>query len=141
MPVHKGRCHCGDVRVEFATDTDTDRIAVRTCGCTFCQRTRPVYTSDPNGLVTYRHKPGALRTYRFGHESAEFVSCARCGVYLGAVTETSNGLRSVVNVAGALLKELAEKTATPMDFDDEDAETRNARRAKNWTPAQIEEIA
>jgi len=66
---------------------------------------------------------------------------ARCGVYFGAVTDTANGLRTVVNVARALMTVLAIEDATPTDFDDEDTETRNARRAKYWTPAVVEEIS
>jgi len=52
--------------------------------------------------------------------------------------ETSAGLRGVMNVAGSRMTEPTEKTATPMDFDDEDHETRTARRARSWTPITIE---
>ena len=70
---------------------------------------------------------------------ADFVSCGNCGVYLGAIQETEAGLRGVLNVAGALMTELVRDDAPVMDFDAEDPEARNARRARNWTPVKLEE--
>lgn len=141
MTKHKGRCHCGDVHVEFETALPDGDIPVRTCGCTFCQRARPIYASDSEGRVTLRHKPDALHEYRFGHESAAFVSCAKCGIFLGAMTETANGLRCVLNIAGANLQSLVRDDTPLMDFDSETPDVRDARRAKNWTPLSLVERA
>lgn len=137
MSQHVGHCHCGDVEVTFDTPS-ADPLSVRMCGCTFCRRVRPIYTSDPNGKITIRHALGALHTYRFGHGTADFISCARCGVYLGAVTDTAAGKRCVLNVAGVLFEDLMCENAPVIDFDEEDEDMRNKRRAHNWTPLKIE---
>lgn len=136
--IHEGSCHCGDVIVRLDTSAE-GLLPVRTCGCTFCQRVRPVYTSDPGGKATFTVH-GDLHRYRFGQGTADFASCARCGTYLGAMTETESGLRCVINVAGLLIGPLLGQSATPMGFDAEDVEARNSRRAKNWTPAEIVEV-
>jgi len=138
MHEHNGRCHCGAVEVTFETAQTEDLLSIRTCGCSFCRRLRPIYTSDPKGHITVRHKPGALHTYRFGHETADFISCAHCGTYLGAVTDTANGRRAVLNVAGILLENLMCTNAPIIDFDEEDEAMRTKRRTQNWTPVTVE---
>jgi hypothetical protein len=46
-----GSCHCGALTLRFATDRAPTDLPVRTCGCSFCLRHRPRYTSDPSGHV------------------------------------------------------------------------------------------
>lgn len=140
MITYTGQCHCGDVQVIFETALEEPQIMPRTCDCTFCRRVRPVYASDPAGQITLRHKAGALRAYRFGHETADFISCARCGVFLGAISEMKPSTHGVLNVAGALMEDLMAREVVVMNFDGEGVEARNARRDQRWTPVRLEEM-
>lgn len=63
----EGSCHCGALTLRLDTRLTPAELPVRTCGCTFCRRVGPRYTSDPTGHVTItlasRH---AAHPYRFG---------------------------------------------------------------------------
>ena len=73
--------------------------------------------------------------YRFGLDTAEFLVCRRCGVYIGAygagppgngfATLNLNALRTPVEGIPA---------TTPTDYDSEDREGRIRRREQRWTP-------
>jgi hypothetical protein len=129
-----GSCHCGALTVELATAREPDALPVRMCGCTFCLRHRPRYTSDPAGHVTIRGA-AAASPYRFGLGLADFLICRTCGVFVAAYEPAG---RAVVNIQA--LARAAEFTATPLQltiYDTEDVAQRTARRAANWTPATL----
>ena len=139
MPMLRGSCHCGALSIELATMREPSQLPVRLCGCTFCLKHRPRYTSDPDGLVTVRfaNESNVIR-YRFGLRLADFLICAACGVFVAAV-EPDSTPRGVINLD--VLERAADFTAEPTRFtayDSEDAAARKARRAKNWTPARID---
>lgn len=75
-----------------------------------------------------------LRKYRFGLKTADFLLCKECGVYIGAVIETSGSAFGIVNVHA--LKESPGNFAatTPISYDAEDLAGRVARREERWTP-------
>lgn len=133
-----GGCHCRDLRVELASQLDAAALPVRTCGCTFCALHSPSYTSDPAGSLTVRAaSAGALVRYRFGLRLADFLICARCGVFVAAVEKGPPTL-GVLNAR--VLDEYAQLTSTPSRFeayDSEDVATRQARRAQRWTPCSL----
>jgi len=134
-----GSCHCRALTIQLDTAREPGELPVRTCGCTFCIKHRPRYTSDPAGHVTIRiaNEPSASR-YRFGLALAEFLICRTCGVFVAAYEDGDPG-RAVINLDA--LARVAEFVGTPTQFtayDSEDAATRTARRAKNWTPATLE---
>ena len=88
MSAWLGRCHCGAVGFEYRTSMPPAEWSVRACQCSFCQKHGAAYTSDAAGSVRFMHEDAAaLSRYRFGHKTADFVFCGRCGGYLGAVTE------------------------------------------------------
>ncbi len=81
-----GSCHCGQVRVAFETEVAPEALPVRACTCTFCRRHAPLYTCDAKGRVVFEiGEPQIASRYRFGLESADFLVCGRCGVFVGAV--------------------------------------------------------
>ncbi|MGE0869758.1 MAG: aldehyde-activating protein [Kofleriaceae bacterium] len=133
-----GSCHCGAVVVELDTQLAPGELPVRLCGCTFCLEHDPRYTSDPQGHVTIRLASAhAARRHRFGLGLADFLICASCGVFVAAYEPGEPG-RAVINAR--VLAAAGELVATPTRFtayDSEDAATRTARRAKNWTPATL----
>jgi len=129
-----GGCHCGALTLRLETAKAPADLPVRICGCTFCLRHRPRYTSDPAGHVTVTAEAAHLGRYRFGLALADFLICRRCGVFVAAYTPDL----AVINLA--VLARAAELTAAPSDFtayDTEDAPTRTARRARAWTPATL----
>ncbi len=93
-------------------------------GC-HCRAHGGVSTSDPAGSVLFTHREPQLQSgYRFGHKTADFIFCGRCGGYLGAVTE-ENGMDPQPEGLPA---------AQPMSYDGESGGARDARRAGRWTP-------
>ena len=132
-----GGCHCGALTVRLETERAPADLPVRVCGCGFCRRHRPRYTSDPAGRVIVHADATALGRYRFGLRLADFLLCRSCGVFVAAL-ELGPPARAVVNLE--TLARAAELTAAPAAFtayDSEDAATRTARRARAWTPAEL----
>jgi hypothetical protein len=133
-----GSCHCGALTLQLATSRAPADLPVRTCGCTFCLRHRPRYTSDPTGHVTISAtRADAASHYRFGLRLADFLICRTCGAFVAAYEPGAPG-RAVINLN--VLAAAADFTAAPTQFtayDTEDAAARSARRARNWTPATL----
>jgi hypothetical protein len=133
-----GACHCGALTIQLDTVCAPGELAVRTCGCSFCRKHRPRYTSDPAGSVTIRAPAEAdLIRYRFGLRLADFLICRTCGVFVAAYEPGAPG-RAVINLD--TLARADDFTATPTQlttYDSEDVATRTARRARGWTPAML----
>lgn len=133
-----GACHCGALTVRFYATRPPAELPVRVCGCTFCRKHRPRYTTDPAGRVELViARPDDVSRYRFGLRLADFLLCRACGVFVAAYEPGAPG-RAVINLA--CLTAAAAFTAEPTAFtayDSEDAATRTARRARAWTPATL----
>jgi hypothetical protein len=135
---HHGGCHCGNLRLSLHLSQAPEDTRLRACGCSFCRAHNTRTTSDPHGSVEIWAEDWSLvELYRFGSGTAEFLICRRCGVYIGAVGETTAGTRAVINTT--CLKDRAAfiRQPDPVDHDGEATEDRLARRATNWTPATI----
>jgi hypothetical protein len=131
----RGRCHCGAVGFEYDTASPPAEWPVRDCQCSFCQKHGARYTSDPAGSVRFDHEdPGALSRYRFGHRTADFVFCNRCGGYLGAMTEAEGRTLMVLNLRAFDPLPEGLPAARPMTYDGESTGDRGARRFARWTP-------
>lgn len=135
-----GSCHCGNLSLQLETTRGASELPVRQCGCTFCARHQPRYTSDPQGRVTVRvGEEALLGRYRFGLGLADFLLCRRCGVFVAAFEPGEEGEtgRAVINLN--VLADAGSFTSPParMDYDGEDAAARRARRARAWTPATL----
>lgn len=134
-PVHKGGCHCRNLRYRLETGLELGQLPLRACQCSFCRRYGALSTSDPRGQVHFRiSDPQKLIRYRFGLRLADFLICDNCGIYVAAVMEQDGRRWAVINAntldEGAQLRQ----TATPMDYDGESDEQRIARRKSRWTP-------
>lgn len=136
MAVYRGSCHCGGVTVEFETETDPASLDVRECQCSFCRRHGAISVSDPSGRIRYReNRPGAMKRYRFGLKSADYILCGECGVYLGAVmTEGGTDTYATTNIRSYAERERFTRTPRPVVYEDEPLENRRARRRERWTP-------
>ena len=133
--IHRGGCHCGNLRYALETRLALNELPLRACQCSFCRRHGALSTSDPEGALRFEvREPAQLTRYRFGLKTADFLICTRCGIYVGATL--SDGGRSWAIVNANTLDEAAQLTqaATPMSYDGEDEAQRTARRRERWTP-------
>ncbi len=135
MVDYAGHCHCGNLEMTFRTDKAVEALSVRSCQCGFCRRHGARTVTDPDGALTIRVRDAhRLERYRFGLETADFLLCRTCGVYLAAVCETE-GL-SYATLNANCLSEPAAGFAVPqpVSYDRESEGDRIRRRKANWTP-------
>lgn len=135
---HQGGCHCGNLQVHVRLTKPPAANHLRSCACSFCRSHATRTVSDPQGQVDLRASDWSLvGRYRFGSRTADYLLCHRCGVYIGAICETSAGTRAVVNTL--CLHDRAAFTRSPVrhDYDGEATGARLARRAANWMPAVV----
>lgn len=126
------RCHCGAIRARYRTVLAPSSWTIRACQCSFCRAHGALSVSDPAGQVMFEvGNKDALQRYRFGARTAEFLICRVCGVYVGArLVEAGLGILN----ARALRPVPALPEPAAMDYEQETAADRTARRAARWTP-------
>ena len=135
---HEGGCHCGNLHVDLRLTRPPEENAVRSCACSFCRSHATRTVSDPAGQVDIRANDWLLvERYRFGSRTADYLLCRRCGVYIGAVCESTGGSRAVVNTLCLRDRAAFTRDAVRPDYDNETTEARLARRTANWTPAMM----
>ena len=133
--VFAGGCHCGALGFAFQTALPPEQWSVRACQCRFCRAHGALTTSDPAGRLTFQVNDGvSLQRYRFGLETADFLLCRRCGVYIGAHIETAGGAFGIVNVRAMTPMPPQLPPAAAADYASESSDERVARRARRWTP-------
>jgi hypothetical protein len=133
--IYKGSCHCGSITAEFETQSAP---RLRCDGCSFCRSRGVKVASDPHGALRLRADEPMIR-YRFGHGTADFLICSRCGTNVAAIMEGPKGLLGVANVVGLAIPELMDASAELSSLDGETAEDRIARRVARWTPTAVTE--
>ena len=135
-----GRCHCGNLELSLETSARPEELSLRADTCSFCRRHGARTTSDPSGRVVITvHHPDELLRYRFGLETADFLVCRRCGIYVAAVMSEGAGCWATVNVNILDAVDRLTQPATPVTYEGESAAARSARRKARWTPAVIVE--
>lgn len=135
MTVYEGQCHCGAIGFRFRTEEPSPRWAVRACQCSFCTAHGAACVSDPYGAVSFTHvKESALHRYRFALQTADFLLCHNCGVYIGALLRDGESAFATLNTRAmnSLSHDLS--TPEPVTYDQETAAERRNRRIKKWTP-------
>lgn len=128
-----GNCHCGAIRVALTME-ESATLSPRHCGCGFCQRHGALYVSVPSGRLTLTlAEPDRVSRYRFGHETATFLLCQRCGVLAAATCELEGRLHAVLN-ANVLAPPLGvDPGSVPVaDYEAEDIGSRLDRRRERW---------
>ena len=129
----EGACHCGAIGVALEVEDDT-ALSPRHCGCSFCQKHGSLYVSAPSGRLTMTlAEPDRVSRYVFGHETASFLICSRCGVIAAAICEMEKRLYSVLN-SNLLEPPLdVDRASVPTaDYEAEDVSGRLARRKQRW---------
>ena len=132
---YEGSCHCGGVGFTYRTAHSPDAWSVRACQCTFCRAHGARSTSDPAGSLEFTERTrGVLHHYRFGHLTADFLLCRKCGVYLGATIDAGQARYGIINVNA--LRPVPANLPSPASasYDGETAEQRIERRRQRWTP-------
>jgi hypothetical protein len=134
MQAYRGGCHCGALHVLFETTQAPAALQRRACQCSFCRAHSAVTTSDPDGAMRIDAKASALVRYRFALKSADFLICAQCGVYVGAVFSEGEDMWGIVNVNAMHERDAFSAPIEGMSYDGESASSRGERRKQKWTP-------
>jgi hypothetical protein len=131
-----GHCHCHQITLELSTAHAPSELPLRACQCSFCRRHGARTTSDPAGTarIVLRNSE-AVSYYQFGPQTAEFLVCARCGVYAAAVLRDGDRIYAVIN-ANTFDVPLPQE-AKLEDYEAETPDQRRERRRTMWTPASI----
>ncbi len=133
--LYRGKCHCGALGYAYTTSVDPSAWPVRSCQCSFCRRHAARCTSDPAGTLRFTHrKAEQLVRYRFALETADFLLCRACGVYLGAVIATERGRFGIANLNALAEAPPTLPPAAPVRYDGEARSVRVDRRERVWTP-------
>jgi hypothetical protein len=134
---YQGRCHCGNLAWVLRSRFSRSELPVHACQCSFCRKHAAMSTSDPQGTMNFVvQDTSAIIRYRFASQTAEFLVCARCGIYIGAQFEEEGRFYRIANLRSLDSDgEFAER-AQPMDYSDESTQVRRARRANRWTPLE-----
>jgi len=131
----EGGCHCGDLTYMFEARGGLDVLGLRACICRFCRAHGARNTSDPKGAMQIKvHDPLSLVRYRFALRTADFLICAKCGVYIGAHLPSAAGGWITVNVNTFRNAPALDFPIVLHNFDAENAAARIERRKAKWTP-------
>ena len=138
----EGGCHCGNLSFVFEASAGLDVLGLRADQCSFCRAHRARTTSDPNGSVRIAVRDSRnLSRYRFGLGITDFLICAHCGVFIGAVMEDGESTLMTISANALRPRPPDDFPVSPVDFDDEDIPARIARRKLKWTPVVAFEVS
>jgi hypothetical protein len=94
--------------------------------------------TDPVGSLEVRvGDEQLLSRYRFGLGTSEFLICRTCGVHVAAVCVIDAATYAALNCNVLDDRAAFTQTAVPVDYDQETADDRVARRRRAWTPATV----
>ncbi len=129
----QGKCHCGNISFLLTWEPDPAEIPARVCSCSFCSKHGGVWTSNPIGALDVVVKqPSLVSRYAFGTRTAEFHTCARCGIVPVVTSRIDDRLYAVVSINAFEGVDPSLLRRAPASFDGEGSETRLARRKRNW---------
>jgi hypothetical protein len=128
----RGSCHCGNIEFTLFTEKGADALVPRRCGCSMCRRHGASYISDPDARLALRYNdPSLLSVYGFGHRTAQWIICSRCGVLTAVLSQIDDRLRAVVRVQ-SMVEHAFLAPEMPTDFESEAVAERLERRARTW---------
>ena len=135
MHVLTAHCHCNNIEVRFGTALAPADLPLHACQCSFCRAHGAVTVADPAGRLSISvHQPELLQRYRFALQVTEFLICRRCGVYVAAVAEIDGKRYAAINARTLECHAQLTAPAEPMNYTEETAVQRRARRQARWTP-------
>ena len=129
----RGKCHCGNISFSLTWEPDPAEIQARACDCSFCAKHGGVWTSNPRGaLKVVVKEPALVSKYAFGTRTAEFHTCARCGVVPIVTSRIDDRVYAVVSVNAFENVDRSLVRREPATFEGEEKDSRLARRKRNW---------
>ena len=137
MTTYPGSCHCGSVTFTLTSGKKPEEMRVGRCACSFCRRHGARTMGDPQGSVEFHAAPGALSRYRFGLGITDYLLCAKCGAYVGAVMPDDGKAIGIVNVNSLDTRDTFDPAPPLHHYDGENEDRRRARRRKFWMPVTI----
>jgi hypothetical protein len=137
MTVYPGSCHCGAVKIELTSAKQPAEMRIGRCACSFCRRHGARTMGDPGGSVAFHAAPGAVSRYRFGLGITDYLLCAKCGTYVGAIMEDDGRSIGIVNVNMLDIRDTFDPAPPLHVYDGENVEKRRVRRRKFWMPATV----
>lgn len=138
MTEYSGSCHCGAIVFSYETALSPPNWSIRACQCSFCRAHNALSTSDPSGELHFATNDARLlQRYRFGLKTADFLLCRNCGVYIGAVIQTDNGMWGIINTHALDNEPNDIAGVSPIRYDKENTSGRVSRREERWTPATL----
>ena len=130
----EGSCHCGAISYSLRAAQPPELWTVRACQCKFCRSHGARTFADPDASVSFAIADSSkLERYRFGLQTADFLVCRACGVYVASVLTSPRGQFATVNI-NTLCEPVTVADAQPVSYDGESIEQRQARRERRWTP-------
>ncbi|MBT4162226.1 MAG: GFA family protein [Gammaproteobacteria bacterium] len=75
--LHRGDCHCGQVKFEFESNPD---IVLYQCNCSICERVGYLHLIIPAGAFKLLTDWDQLSLYTFNTHVAKHYFCKSCGV-------------------------------------------------------------
>jgi hypothetical protein len=124
--------------LELSTPIAPDDLPLRACQCSFCLRHGAKTTSDPAGAIRILlTNCEAVSYYQFGAQTAEFLICQRCGIYLAAIFRDGGRIFAVANAN--TFETPLKQNAVPVDYKGETVDERRERWCTKWTPANLVE--
>jgi hypothetical protein len=135
---YEGRCHCSAIGYKFRTQVAPADWTIRACDCSFCRAHDVLSASGPTAQIEFfAREPDRMRRYRFGLRTADFLLCANCGVYVGAVMARDTGTFGIINIRALVAPPGDLAAVVPVTYDGEDEDSRIARRERRWSKAQF----
>ncbi|MBS0222834.1 MAG: aldehyde-activating protein [Proteobacteria bacterium] len=135
MTQYTGSCHCGAIQIRFESPKRPEEMRVGRCACSFCRRHGARTMGDPAGSVEFRGAAKDIVRYRFGLGITDYLLCAKCGAYVGAVMEDEGRLIATLNVNALDIRDTFDAAPPLHHYDGENEERRRARRRKFWMRA------
>jgi hypothetical protein len=137
MTIYPGSCHCGAIAIALTSDKKPEEMRVGRCGCSFCRRHGARTMGDPAGSVEFRVAPQNLLRYRFGLGITDYLLCAKCGAYVGAIMPDVSEPIGIVNVNSLDMRDTFDPAPPLHHYDGEDEARRRSRRRKFWMKASV----
>ena len=134
----RGGCHCENLRYVVTWPMLVPPLPVRACGCDYCSRQGAQWFSNPAAHCTLSiDDHSALLRYQFGTRTADFFSCARCGILTAAVSTIAGAAYTVINANTLADISASDLVRSTTDFSSEERAERLARRTRNWMPVTV----
>ena len=93
--LHKGSCHCGNIRFEV----EGELTQVVACNCSICARKGALLWAVPRDTLRVLSSDQGIGTYTFNHHVIAHRFCRTCGIHPYAEDVASREERSAyVNV-------------------------------------------